>query len=168
MIDFTHFCFEPISHQHTPFIIKWRNDPNLNQFFMNSQKLTPKSQRQFLKDYSSKDRLDLVLIHKPSRRPVGVFSVKNISTQPEIGQLIGEADFRGKGIGKSATWTFIQFCFLNLDLPEIFMRIKENNSINLRLTKKLGFIPFGKETIQNERYVVLRLRRKALFRPDIF
>ena len=153
------YVFELINTHHTPSIITWRNNPELNQYFLLSQNLTLESQKQFLKEYESKDRVDFVLLDQSINLPIGVFSIKNLSTEPEIGQLIGESTYRGKGLGKAATLSLLAFAFNYLELEAIYARIKKLNTVNINLTKKLNFQLLKYETHQNESISVMKLTR---------
>lgn len=156
------YRFELIDERHTSFVIKWRNDPRLNRHFMSQEILTEEKQRLFLEHYRDKDRLDFVLVDHSRNKPIGVFGVKNISSQPELGQLIGEGAYQGKGLGKKATQALLRFLFSRLELKVIYARVKENNSINLNLLKQLQFSVEKSEFIHDEVYRVLKLSREEV------
>lgn len=152
------FRFELINHRHTPSILKWRNDVSLRQNFLDQRTLTGEEQRFFLDDYFLKERLDFVLIDERRNFPVGVFNLKNIQTEPEIGQLIGESSYRGRGLGKEATRLVVQFALKTLGLKSVCARVKEKNLTNIELLKKLNFEIAKQETLQYENYLLFEKR----------
>ena len=133
------FKFELINEKHTKFIIKWRNDPEININYLANGNISEKDQNSFLKNYLFKDRIDFILVRKIDDFPIGFFFVKNISFLPEIGETIGEKKFRGTGLGYKACIYFIDFLFLNLMVLKIIVKIKDSNQISIGFHKKLGF-----------------------------
>lgn len=154
------FRFELINHRHTLSILKWRNEVSLRQNFLDQRTLTEEGQRFFLDDYFLKDRLDFVLIDERRNWPIGVFNLKNIQTKPEIGQLIGESEYRGRGLGKEATRLVVQFALKTLGLKSVCARVKEKNLTNIELLKKLNFEIAKQETLQYENYLLFEKRGK--------
>ncbi len=149
---------------HTSSILKWRNDQGLNQHFSDRRRLTEETQRQFLENYFLKERLDFILVDgkegEKEGAPIGVFGIKNIRSEPEIGQLIGESSYTGRGLGKEATKALIRFAFEDLGLKRIFARVKETNAVNLGLLKKLNFSIVKQERMNDENYLVHEIKRE--------
>ncbi|MEK7790472.1 MAG: GNAT family N-acetyltransferase, partial [Deltaproteobacteria bacterium] len=154
------FRFELIDGGHTSSILKWRNDERLNQHFIDRRVLTEADQRQFLENYFLKDRLDFVLVDENNNLQVGVFSLRNISSQPEIGQLIGETPYLGRGLGLAATEALVRFAFDDLGLEQVYARVNEKNAPNLKLLKKLNFSVVKQEKINDENYLLHEIRRE--------
>lgn len=53
--------------------------------------------------------------------PIGVFSIKKLESTPEYGALIGNLEFRGKGIGTLAKISIFKYWFRILNRKEIFV-----------------------------------------------
>ena len=118
------FTFELISRDHSPYIIKWRNDPDNNTYFYDRSKYTVQNQIKFLGRYGELDRLDLVLIDVKNDKLVGVFSIKNLSTRPELGKMLGQKEYRGRGLAKMASFYLIQFVFNIFQFDKTIVAIK--------------------------------------------
>lgn len=154
------FLFELIQEKHTPYILKWRNNPRYQDYFISFQNITEEGQKAFLKEYHRKDRLDFVLSVTVPSLPIGVFSLKNISIEPEVGQFIGDDTFQGRGLGKAATLALLRFSFETLDLPRLYARVNQMNIRNLHLLKKIGFIFLKEEKYNQRSFDVLILDNK--------
>lgn len=160
------FRFELIDggERHTASILKWRNDEKLNRHFIDRRVLTETDQSQFLKDYFLKERFDFILVAEKEGDkkglPVGVFGIKNIRSQPEIGQLIGETSYLGRGLGLAATEALVRFAFGDLGLERVYARVNEKNASNLGLLKKLNFSVVKQERVNDENYLLHEIRRE--------
>ena len=62
------FTFEVIDDKYTDYIIKWRNEPSNFKFFADQDKLTKAKQQKFLKNYSSLNRIDFILVGKKNTK----------------------------------------------------------------------------------------------------
>ena len=149
------FRFEFIHEKFTPIILKWRNDGDIHRYLFNHS-LTEDSQKEFLKNYPQYDRIDWILMDEYKNTPVGTFAIKNISTHPEMVQIIGEKEYQGKGLGKKATLHLLEFGFYILKLTEMYAWVHEQNHINIHLLKNIGFILYKTELIQSKPYILLK------------
>lgn len=61
-----------------------------------------------------------------------------------VGIGIGEADYRGKGLGTDAMLEILRFGFLELDLFRISLNTFEFNSPAIRSYEKIGFLEEGR------------------------
>ena len=157
------FAFEIIDDTHTNHIIKWRNDPSNFSFLVGQEKLTKTKQRKFLKNYSSLDRIDFVLVDKQTRKPHGTFSLTNIfSNRPEIGKLLGTKELRGKGVAYRATKALLSFAFRELNLKKVYAITKPDNISNNRLNQKLGFKIIDSEKINSRKFIIMALKNNLV------
>lgn len=149
------FSFELISHKHTPSILTWRNDPQNLANFIQQDKISEKDQTHFIDHYWSKKRLDFVLL-KEEKIPIGVFSLTKLdSSEVEIGKLMGNKDFRGLGLSKSASCVLMDFAKNYLSLPHIFSTTRKDNITNIELNKKIGFKIVNEKRIENTDYYLM-------------
>ncbi len=156
------FKFELINEKHSDDIIKWRNNSSISSLMFNKKKLDKTTQNQFLNNYKNLDRIDFILIHSPNNKAIGSFSISNISSStPEIGKLLGEESFRGKGIAYKSTKALLYFSFNYLKIEKIFAKTLKNNSINLHLNKKLGFEIIKEEEIDGKPFIVMEIKKSV-------
>ncbi len=66
------------------------------------------------------------------------------SNLSEMGVLIGDKDYWGKGIAKEACSLVLDYGFKKLNLRKIFLAVFENNIHAIKLYKSLGFKTEGK------------------------
>ena len=151
------FRFELINESHTDWIIKWRNDPSINQYFYDRSEYTREGQRRFLEDYEKGDRLDLVLVSIEHGKPVGVFSIKDLSTRPESGRLIGEKEFRGLGLAKESVICISEFAFKYLGIKEIYGETQKRNVRNVRRNESIGYRKVGERVVDGQAYYIMKL-----------
>lgn len=131
------YSLEVLGYKHTDDILSWRNNPNNLELFENTSLITRDSQNKFIDNYISLDRVDLVLNFKGEA--VGVFNIKNLKEKPEYGSLIGDINFRGKGLGTIVKKNIIQYWFEVLNQKEIYVKIKSQNQFLIDSNIKLGF-----------------------------
>ena len=157
------FTFEVIDDKYTDYIIKWRNEPSNFKFFADQDKVTKAKQQKFLKNYSSLNRIDFILVEKKTRKPHGTFSLTNVfSNRPEIGKLLGTKEIRGKGIAYRATKTLLNFAFRELNLKKVYALTRSDNIANNHLNKKLGFKIIGSEKINSEKFIIMSLKNNLI------
>lgn len=156
------FIFELINHNHNINILKWRNDPTINIYFHDRSEYTVEKQRKFLNHYEEFDRIDLVMIDIKNRLPVGVFSIKNLSTRPELGKMLGEKDYRGKGLAKMASFYLLQFGFNFFQFENIVAKTRKDNIGNIRLNEKLGFEIINIKLENEEKYYIMKVNKRDL------
>jgi RimJ/RimL family protein N-acetyltransferase len=154
------YYWEVISNKHSNAIVKWRNNPENLKMFYNQELLTVEAQNHFVDNYSKQDRIDFILMHKDVSKEIGVFSIKNISIRPELGKLIGEMDYRGKGLASKCTRNVLEFWFYFLNQNEIYAETKSNNTTNIKLNENLGFKIEKRKIVQGETFYIMRLLKE--------
>lgn len=152
------YKFELINVRHSSSVIQWRNNLSNNSLMINENKLNNELQQEFLDKYDSLDRLDFILIHIPSKKHIGSFSVTSISTDmPEIGKLLGDENFRGKCLGYKSTKLLLFFVFNYLKLKKLYAKTMKDNVPNINLNKKLGFKIIKEEEINGKQFIIMKL-----------
>lgn len=134
------FRFELLKECHSEAIVRWRNAPENRDAFFSVRPLTVADQVRFLETYETRDRIDFVLVDGERSKPIGVFTLKELHTAPELGKLLGEREYRGRGLGLSATRAMLDFGFDWLGLPEVVAQTQKVNEPNIHLNGRLGFV----------------------------
>ena len=153
------YCWELIDTCHTPWILKWRNASAANGYLFERKVLTEEMQRKFLENYENKGRLDFILVSLKEKKPVGLFSLTNLFAQVQLGKLIGEKEYKGKGLAKLATSYLIKFAFEHLKISEIYAKTQKENVVNIKLNEKLGFVIIGEENLNSSEYFVMKISK---------
>ena len=96
--------------------------------------------------------------------PVGLMAFLNLDKEfhkAELRKLIGEPQYRGKGLGQEATVNWIAYGRDGLGLKKIYLRTVETNIRNIKLNEELGFKVEGilrnEVILDNTYYDVLRM-----------
>lgn len=76
-------------------------------------------------------------------------SIDWINRSLEIGILIGERDYWGKGVGTEATLLMLDFIFLQMDFNRVYLNVSSHNKNAIKLYEKCGF---KKEGLQKKAF----------------
>jgi RimJ/RimL family protein N-acetyltransferase len=94
-----------------------------------------------LRAYFDRPHQEYFAIHHDGTA-VGIIGGENIdvaSGKLEMKKLIGEANLRGKGIGKRATFTFLYYAFSILGMHKVYVHSRDINLRNINLNSSFGF-----------------------------
>lgn len=86
---------------------------------------------------------------------VGLYEVDERNRRGELGVLIGTAEVRGLGVGKSACRAILDIAFFEFGLHSVYLHVIEDNSIAIKLYTQLGFRKDG-------------VIREAVFKNGVF
>lgn len=129
---------------------RWLADPG-GRYFLLSRTT---AQQEDIREVARSGTSILGVITLPDGRPIG--SVAFLDHDPtqrkaELRKLIGEADQRGKGLGKEASMLWIRYGLGALGLHKIYLSTLHTNSRNVRLNEELGFRTEG--ILRNEVFI---------------
>ena len=86
--------------------------------------------------------VQMIICETGSDRPVGSVYVRDVDRthhKAEYGIFIGEADARGKGYGTAAAKLMIRYCFEEMNLHRLFLRVYAENQQAIKSYEKAGF-----------------------------
>lgn len=137
----------PMTMEHAELIVKWRNNPLILESLFSSEKITLESHTKWFERYIiGTDRKEFIIYHVGSDKAVGTIGLSNIdivNSKAEYGIIIGEDEFRGRGIAKAASMLILEHGFNILGLNKIYLKVLINNKDAIGLYKKLGFTQEG-------------------------
>ncbi len=94
----------------------------------------------------------------------GIIGAESIDLGPaklEMRKLVGDADMRGKGIGKRATFLFLYYAFMVRKFNKVYVYSMDTNIRNLQLNARFGFelegILLEEAVVRDERRDVVRM-----------
>ncbi|TDT61011.1 GNAT family N-acetyltransferase [Fonticella tunisiensis] len=82
------------------------------------------------------------IIDSPEHRPIGLFIIDKIRWEYrncEIGIAIYDKNQRGKGYGRDAVETALDFIFNSMNMHLVYLHVEEDNGPAINLYKSLGF-----------------------------
>ena len=86
-------------------------------------------------------RRDMV-IRNEDGRDIGLVDLFHIDSrihQAEMAKLLGDAEMRGRGYAKEATYLLLGYAFHELGLRRVYLRTAGFNLHNIKLNEKIGF-----------------------------
>jgi RimJ/RimL family protein N-acetyltransferase len=101
------------------------------------------------------DKKNIFGLIEMDKKPIGImaflhFDKKN--NKAELRKLIGDYDFRGKGLGKKSTKLWLNYGLNGLNLRKIYLYTYDTNLRNIRINRDMGFQlegVFKQENIDN-------------------
>ncbi len=70
---------------------------------------------------------------------MGAENIDSMHQKLEMKKFVGASDYRGKGIGKRASFLFLYYAFMILQFNKVYIQTMDTNIRNINLNHKLGF-----------------------------
>lgn len=135
-----------MEYEDTPDIIRWRNSDAVRTHFIYQELFTKESHEHWIRTMVETGKADQLIIcmkmQNGQEKPVGSVYIRDIDTahnKAEYGIFIGEETARGCGIGSMAAELMIRYCFEQLKLHRLFLRVFADNVQAIRSYEKAGF-----------------------------
>ena len=142
----TELC--PIEEHHLPLMVKYRNDPNMRQYFREYRLISIEHQTEWWNSKVRKDPSWEYFIIKLTDDPhfeqdcfigmCGLTYIHPTNRSAEFAIAIGSDNHRGKGYGSDALRALIEYGFNELNLHRIYCEVFSNNPA-INLYKRMGF-----------------------------
>jgi len=144
----------------------WQTDPELAQLDAIPQ-LTMTFSR-YLSNYASELR------YSPStRHPFAVetldgkhigncvyYDINNTKGEAELGIMIGNRDYWGKGYGSDAVTALVSYIFRQTNLKRIYLKTLDSNRRAQKCFQKCGFTPYGHLSKDGYSFTLMEMHRK--------
>jgi UDP-4-amino-4,6-dideoxy-N-acetyl-beta-L-altrosamine N-acetyltransferase len=141
-------------------IRKWRNSPEVNQYFSNKDQISQYQQEQWF-DKISKDNTYFCFVVEFENEPAGIAEIKNIDLRnriAEFGIYVAPQKLRNSLIPVETGYLILSYCFDYLNLRKIVGQILSTNPRSVRYSEGLGFVheaTFKNHVYHNGQYVDL-------------
>ena len=132
-----HVTLRPLQPAVISKVVQWLKNPAIRESFVPA---FPEREIDLQKYFTHPTR-DYFGIYY-NEQPVGIVGGENIDPvagKLEMKKLVGESGLQGKGIGKRATFGFLYYAFLILDLNKVYIHSRDINIHNLNLNSRFGF-----------------------------
>lgn len=148
VIENDNIFLRKMEYSDTDNIVKWRNSDFVREHFIYQALFTRESHENWIKTMVETGKVDqLVICLKadgiPEGIPVGSVYIRDIDrnhNKAEYGIFIGEESARGRGVGSQTAQLMIQYCFEQLKLHRLFLRVFADNEQAIRSYEKAGFV----------------------------
>lgn len=132
-----------MTYDDTDLIVGWRNMDAVRKNFIYQALFTRESHEHWIRTkVETGDVVQMIICETGTDRAVGSVYVRDIDKvhqKAEYGIFIGEAAARGKGYGTAAARLMIRYCFEELKLHRLFLRVYADNQQAIRSYEKAGF-----------------------------
>ena len=163
MLDGDKIYLLPISKKDTENVIRWRNEPFVQDKFIYREKFTKESHEKWLETMVDTGKVTQFIIYtKSEKKPIGSVYLRDINPQnkkAEFGIFIGELEYLGKGFGNEAAKLVLNYAFHILCLHKVMLRVFASNKRAIRSYEKAGFVQEGyfkdEVKIGNEYYDII-------------
>ncbi len=133
----------PMTYSDTDSIVQWRNTESVRKNFIYQALFTRESHENWIKTkVETGDVVQMIICETATDKPIGSVYVRDIDHvhhKAEYGIFIGEESARGKGYGTEAARLMIRYCFEELKLHRLFLRVYAENLQAIRSYEKAGF-----------------------------
>lgn len=144
MVSGDKLVIKKITEEHTPLIVKWRNNPNVQKNFIFQETFTEEMHNGWLKNKVETGEVAQYIVYtKEDDVPIGSVYLRDIdknNEKAEFGIFIGEDIARGKGYGTEATKLMCRYGFEELGLHKIKLRVFAFNKAAIKAYEKAGFV----------------------------
>ena len=132
-----------MTYDDTENIIKWRNSDAVRKNFIYQGLFTVESHENWIRTMVETGKVvQMIIVETATDTPVGSVYVRDIDNthhKAEYGIFIGEECARGKGYGTAAAKLMIEYCFKELSLHKLMLRVYADNPQAIRSYEKAGF-----------------------------
>lgn len=132
-----HVSLRPLQLEVIPKVVQWLKVPEVRESFVPA---FPEKEADLQKHFTHPLREYFGIYFED--QPVGIVGGENIDRvagKLEMKKLVGEAGLHGKGIGKRATFGFLYYAFMILNLNKVYVHSRDINMSNLNLNSRFGF-----------------------------
>ena len=125
-------------------LMKWVSDLEIARFIGTSTSLTWKQEDKIREDAIKYDSIEFLVRELKTGVPIGKCSIeKHGKDRYELGVLIGEKDYWGRGYGIELVKLMLKFCFSYLDAHSVYLWLSDKNVRARQVYDKCGFKEVG-------------------------
>ncbi len=133
-----------MTYDDTDHIVRWRNSDGVRKNFIYQALFTRESHENWIRTMVETGKVvQMMICEVTTDEAVGSVYIRDIDTthhKAEYGIFIGEDMARGKGYGTAAAKLMIRYCFEELKLHRLFLRVYAENVQAIRSYEKAGFV----------------------------
>ncbi len=133
-----------MTYEDTDLIVEWRNKDSVRKNFIYQALFTRESHENWICTMIETGKVvQMIICEIETGRAVGSVYIRDIEPvhqKAEYGIFIGEDDARGKGYGTAAAKLMIKYCFEEMKLHRLFLRVYAENAQAIASYEKAGFV----------------------------
>ena len=136
-------------------IYEWVNQEDLRSLTGTLYPISEYEHEEWVKKMATATDKKLFLIcDKSTCKPIGTIGLKNFNytvRKVELFISIGDSEYLSGGYGTDSVKTLVDFCFSNLNLHKVYVRVFSSNKRAIRCYEKAGFKIEG--NLRDEHYI---------------
>jgi UDP-4-amino-4,6-dideoxy-N-acetyl-beta-L-altrosamine N-acetyltransferase len=147
-----------IEREEIPTYVRWFNDPEVRQYLEMYLPMSVAEEEQWFEAHLKDDTSRIFGIETEEGRLIGNIGLHNLdwkNRNAELGIVIAEKEYWGRGYGTDAVKTLLDFAFNEMNLHRVSLSVYEFNERAVRCYEKCGFRHEGRA-------------REALFRDGSY
>jgi len=150
MIAGTQVVLTALDSGHAETVRSWVNDPAINRYMLSGHvPLTPGQELAYYEMAESSDSVQAFEIHAAEdMRLIGHIGFEGLDLRhrhAELGIMIGDQQYQGRGYGRDAIVTALRFGFDTLGLHRVAIKARRDNGRSVHLYRSVGFEEVGVE-----------------------
>ncbi len=141
----------PLEREHLPSFVRWFNDPEVSQYLLWYLPMNMAREEKWFEKLQTNDKEIAFSIFSIDEEGNDVKLIGNCATRVEfkdrcanVGIMIGEEDYWGKGYGTEAMGLLIEYCFDVLNMHRVELETFATNERAMHSYLKCGFKEEGK------------------------
>lgn len=159
-----HVALGPMSRDHLDQALRWINDfGTIRTMGQPPRPMTYDAEVEWYESVRKSDTDVVFAIYdRQSNQLIGSAGLHQINWRhrtAEFGIMIGEPEFRGRGLGTEATRLILDYAFRHLGLLNVMLRVAAINEAGIRAYTAAGFTEFGRRRmawfIEGDRYDIV-------------
>ncbi len=146
---------KPLQHSTIPLISDWLKSQSSQQTFIRFFPKNPDALQTYLLEKEDRHYFQIQYEEDNIVGIIGAHALDPVSKKIEMKKFVGSEHFRGRGIGKLATFLFLYYAFEIIQYNKVFINSMDTNIQNINLNSRFGFELEGilyKEVLVNGNY----------------
>lgn len=137
--------------------VEWINNPENNTYLHYDIPLSVEKTEKWFDNKVNSSRYDAVIeVDGIPCGLIGLLSIDEKNKKAEYYVMIGEKDYKGKGVSVVATQLILKYAFITLTLNKVYLYTETENIPAQKLFQKVGFVKEGlirQDVFSKGRYV---------------
>lgn len=150
MSSVMNISYRPHTPEMAPWRVKWFNDPETNRFLVIKHTTLGKEQDWFRQyEIDATKRFFTIMADD---QPIGIVGIKHINLKTlsaAVFIMIGEAAYRGQGLGKAAMQYVQNYAVNDLGLKSLRLYVYRKNVAAIRTYSAVGFVESDQEAAKD-------------------
>lgn len=121
--------------------------------FISNRQSNEAALKKYITEQNALDNVHLLGIFTHNGQHIGnikfIVTPYENGTNAEMGILIGEKAWHGKGVAKEAIFSFVEYAQHHLNLKRISLGVEKDNKPAVKAYLNMGFVPFNQAELED-------------------